>query len=119
MHPVIIFGVLSWMLVASVGALLVTIARVAFGFLPYAEGKYVLVLSALGIVATIEAFGFTARRGIMVLVVVLSFPAYSSPAHASRYLSTGETALAPVSITGDSGVTSYPGSGLNPEPFSL
>jgi hypothetical protein len=64
MHPVTVFGVLSWMLVASVGALLVTIARIAFGFLPYAQGKYVLVLAALGIVATIEGFGFSVRRGI-------------------------------------------------------
>jgi hypothetical protein len=119
MNLVIVFGILSWMLAASIGALLITIARIAFGLLPYTEGKYVLVLAALGIVATIEAFGFTARRGIMVLVVVLSFQAHSSPTHAGRYLGAGENALAQASITVSAGVTSYPGSGLNPEPFSL
>jgi predicted transglutaminase-like cysteine proteinase len=93
-----VFGVLSWMLVASVGTLLITAARIAFGFLPYAQGKYVLVLAAFGVVATIEAFGFTARRGIM-LLVVLSIATHSSPAHAGPFLRTGENALAPMAFT--------------------
>ena len=99
MHPFIVLFVLSWGLVASIGTLLVTIARVVFGSLPYAEGKYALVLAALGIAATVEVFGFTVRRWLLAAVVLLAFAAHSSPTQARLYIRTGENALAPLAFT--------------------
>jgi predicted transglutaminase-like cysteine proteinase len=99
MHPVIVLGVLSWVLVASVGTLLATSIRIVFGSLPYAEGRYVLVLAALGIVATIEVLRFSIRWRLVVVAVLLPLAAHSSPAHASPFLRTGENALAPMAFT--------------------
>ena len=97
----IVLFVLSWIVVAFGGALVVTTFHIVFGSLPYAEGKYALVVAALGVVATIEAVGFNLRRELTALVAVLASLALTaiSPAHADPFMRMGDRVLPPMAFT--------------------
>jgi hypothetical protein len=71
MSPFFVLFVLSWVLVALIGTLLNTTFHIAFGALSYAEGKYALVLAALGIAAAVEIFCLNLRRWFSALADIV------------------------------------------------
>jgi predicted transglutaminase-like cysteine proteinase len=99
MFPFFVLFVLSWVLVALIGTLLQTSFHIAFGTLPYAEGKYALVLAAFGIAAAVEIFSVNLRRWFAALAALFAFVALFSSAYAGPFLPIGGNALAPMAFT--------------------
>jgi predicted transglutaminase-like cysteine proteinase len=98
MHPIIVFSALSWIVVASSITIVVTLVRIVFGSLAYADGKYALVIAALGIAAAIEIGDICVRRLTAIVLISLVLATLASPTHASPFIRTGENTLAPMAF---------------------